>query len=88
MPVRGTATSRRLTLAAIAILALDGVALLAAGVWTRRGALMAGGVLLLLASAGVARYWRWHRRQLAEIAEARRALRDETRALRDLVSGG
>jgi hypothetical protein len=32
-------------------------------------------------------YWRWHQRQLAEIAEARRALRDETESLRELLRG-
>ena len=32
-------------------------------------------------------YWRWHQRQLEEIAAARRALRDEAESLRELLRG-
>ncbi len=82
-PVRG----RALTLFAVGVLVLDGVLLLLIGLWSHT--LWAGisGSLCLLLAGGVLLLWRRHRRSLAEVAAARQELRDEARALRDLLRG-
>jgi len=80
-PVRG----RIGTLLAVGFLILDGVLLLAAGLWGRSPGLAVGGVACLLVAGLVLILWRRHRRAIAELAEARRALRDEVRALRGLL---
>jgi len=74
-----------LTWFAVGFLALDGVLLLLAGLWDRRPGLLAGGVACLLVALGVLAFWRRHQRTLAELREARRAVADEARALRDLI---
>lgn len=76
---------RILTLVVAAVLGLDGGALFAGGVWSHQLSLSLVGVSLLLSAGLVVVYGRWHRRQLAEIAAARRALRIEASALRDLA---
>ena len=82
-PVRG----RTITLFAVGVLVLDGVLLLLIGLWSRtRWAGIAGGVCLLVAG-GVLLLWRRHRRALAELAGARQEVREEARALRNLVQG-
>ena len=82
-----TAANRGLTVAAAAFLALDGLTLVGAGIWMHQVLLALIGAALVVASGLVVVYWRWHRRQLEEIAEARRALRAETEALRELIKG-
>jgi uncharacterized membrane protein len=81
----GGSANRRLTIAAVVFLALDGTALMGAGAWLRQYTLILIGAALLVAAGLVVLYWRWHKRQLAEIAEARRALRAEAEALRELL---
>jgi multisubunit Na+/H+ antiporter MnhB subunit len=80
-PARG----RALTWIAIGFLTLDGVLLLLAAVWGQRPGLAIGGGICLALAAGVLALWRRHRRTLAEVREARRAVADEVRALRALL---
>ena len=80
-PVRG----RMMTWLAVGFLVLDGVLLLLAGLWGEQAGPAVGGVVCLVSAAGVWALWRRHRRALADLAEARRAVRDEARALRDLL---
>jgi uncharacterized membrane protein YqjE len=80
-PVRG----RIVTLVAVGFLVLDGVLLLIAALWARAPGPAIGGVVCLLAAGLVVILWRRHRRVVAELTEARRALGDEARALRDLL---
>ena len=78
---------RTVTLFAVGVLLLDGVLLLLIGLWSQtRWAGIAGGVCLLVAG-GVLLLWRRHRRALAELAQARQEVREEARALRNLVQG-
>jgi len=77
--------SRALTIAAVGFLSLDAVLLGYAGLaWNRPGLAAgagvcgAGVVLVLLA-------WRRHRRTLAELDAARREMRQEIDAIRDLL---
>ncbi len=78
---------RRLTLLAAGVLAFDGAALVALGLWSRRTALLAGGIVLLLSIGIVLLAWRRHLRRLREIGEARREMRDEAERLRRLLRG-
>ena len=80
-PVRG----RVMTWLAVGFLALDGVLLLLAGLWGRRAGPAIGGTACLVGAGAAWALWRRHRRALADLAEARRAVRDEARALRDLL---
>jgi hypothetical protein len=79
--------NRTLTLLASAFLGFDGATLLVFGIWSHHPLLALIGAALFVSSGLVLLYWRWHQRQLAEIAEARRALRDETESLRELLRG-
>jgi hypothetical protein len=78
---------RTITRFAVGVLVLDGVLLLLVGLWSRT--LWAGiaGAVCLLVAGGVQQLWRRHQRVLAELAEARAEMRDEARALRDLLRG-
>lgn len=80
-PVRG----RALTWFAVGFLTLDGVLLLLAGLWGRRGGVALGGAACLAAAGGVILMWRRHRRALVELREARKAVAEEARALRALI---
>ncbi|HEU5171050.1 MAG TPA: hypothetical protein VFU46_10960 [Gemmatimonadales bacterium] len=82
------AAARTMTLLAAAFLGFDGATLAVVGWLTRHTMLLLIGVALFLSSGLVLLYWRWYRRQLAEIAAARRALREETEAIRSLLRGG
>ncbi len=82
-PVRG----RALTFVAVGFLLLDGVLLLGAGLWGRQLSALAGGVLCLGAAGGVVWLWRRHQRAVVELAEARREVQEEARALRALLKG-
>ncbi len=79
--------SRTLTILASAFLAFDGAALVVLGWWTGKTSLAVVGVVLLLSSGLVFHSYRVHQRKLAEIAEARRELREETESLRKLLGG-
>jgi len=80
-PVRG----RISTLLAVGFLTLDGVLLVVAGLWGRSAGPAIGGVACLLFAGLVLILWRRHQRAVAELAEARQALREEACALRDLL---
>lgn len=82
-PPRG----RALTYLAVGFLLLDGVLLLLAGVWSRHLGLIGGALACGALAAGVVLLWRRQRRLLAEMAVAREAVRQEARALRDLLRG-
>ncbi len=79
--------SRTLTILASAFLAFDGAALVVLGWWTGKTSLAVVGVVLLLSSGLVFHSYRVHQRKLAESAEARRELREETESLRKLLGG-
>ena len=83
----GSLASRTLTVLAAAFLAFDGAGLIAAGLWLSKPLMVVIGACLFASSGLVFLYWRRHRRQVQEIAEARRALVAEARALRDLARG-
>jgi hypothetical protein len=85
-PLSPTA-ARTMTLLASAFLGFDGAALAALGWWIRQPALALIGCGLFVSSGLVLLYWRWYRRQLEEIAAARRVLREETEAMRALLRG-
>jgi hypothetical protein len=78
-------TGRTLTLIAAGVLAFDGAALAAAGLWTNRIMLALIGLVTFLSSGLVLLSWRWYRQRLAEIATARSALRDEVREMQRLL---
>jgi len=82
-----TSANRTLTLLASALLGFDGAAVLVFGIWSRHPLLALIGAALFVSSGLVLLYWRWHQRQLEEIAAARRALREETESLRELLRG-
>ena len=76
-----------LTLVAAILLGFDGAILAGIGVWTGRWVMAAIGVVLFLSSGLVVYAGRHQRRQLEEIAAARRELRDETESIRRLLEG-
>jgi hypothetical protein len=81
------AAARTITLLAAAFLAFDGAALAGLGWYVHQPALSTIGCALFASSGLVLVYWRWYRRQLDEIAAARRVLREETEAMRALLRG-
>jgi hypothetical protein len=81
----GGAGLRALTIAAAAFLAFDGVALLTGGIWLHKPMLAIVGAVIMAGSLLVGVYWRWHRRQVNEIAAARQALAADARQLQDLI---
>jgi hypothetical protein len=74
-----------MTWIAVGCLTLDGVLLVLAGLWGRRGGLALGGVICLVLALVTVGLWRRHRRALEELRRARREVADEARALRELV---
>lgn len=76
---------RALTIAAAALLAFDGVALLVGGILLHRMLLIIMGAVIMAGSLLVGFYWRWHQRQVREIAAARQALASEAHQLQDLI---
>ncbi|MFL5514722.1 MAG: hypothetical protein ACJ8DJ_01105 [Gemmatimonadales bacterium] len=76
---------RVLVLVAAALLLLDGVALLGLGIWGRRPGLALAAGALLGGTAVVLWSWGRQRRRLDEIADARRELRADAKALRRLT---
>jgi HAMP domain-containing protein len=85
MPSRGAIANRTLTVVAAAFLAFDGACLVFAGVALHRLLLDVMGACLVASSGLVFVYWRWHRRREDEIADARRDLRQQARAFRDMI---
>ena len=74
-----------LSVIAAAVLAFDGVAIAALGVWTDRAVLIPVGVAFFVASVLVLFYWRWYRRRLDDIAATRKALGDAAREMQRVV---
>ena len=81
-------TNRTMTILASAFLGFDGATLVGFGIWSRHPLLALIGAALFVSSGLVLLYWRWYQRQLDEIAAARRALRDDANAMRELLPGG
>jgi len=80
-----TAPSRTLTTAAVGVLLLDATLLAYAGIALQRPWLVFWGALCG-ALAGVAVLaWRRYRRAMEEIAAARREMRDDIEAIRELL---
>jgi len=77
--------SRTLTVIAAALLAFDGAALAALGLWGGRPLLALIGLVFFVSSGLVMLYWRWYRKRLEDIAGARRALANEARDLQRLL---
>jgi hypothetical protein len=77
--------ARTMTVIASAFLGFDGAALALAGLWTRHLLLALIGVALFVSAGLVLLYRRSQERRLAEIAAARRELREEAEALRRLL---
>lgn len=75
--------SRAFTVAAAAFFALDGLLLLAAGIWTGRPWLLVWGGICLLAVGGVVLGWRRYRRMLDELDAMREGMGAEVTRLRD-----
>ncbi|HEX5387234.1 MAG TPA: hypothetical protein VFW66_11070 [Gemmatimonadales bacterium] len=79
--------ARTATVLASAFLGFDGAAVVVIGVWTRHPLVAVAGLCLFIASGLILVYWRWHRRQLDEIAAARNALVTAEHSLRHLLGG-
>ena len=77
-----------MTFLASGFLGFDGAALVGFGLWSRHPLVALIGGALFVSSGLVLLYWRWYERQLEEIAEARRAVRDEANAMRELLPRG
>ncbi len=80
-PVRG----RLATIIAVGVLILDGVLLALAGLWSARYGLLLSGLVFLAIAGLVFKAWQRHQARMRELAEARRDVADEARALRELV---
>jgi hypothetical protein len=70
---------------AVAVLVIDGVALLAAGIKLGHRGFLLGGMICLVAAVAVNLLWQRQQRLMAEVAEARADLASEARSLRTLV---
>ena len=80
-----TVANRTLTIIAAGFLAFDGACLIFAGLMLGRALVVIIGACLLLSSGLVFVYWRRHRRQADEIADARLALGEQAKAFRDII---
>ena len=80
-----TAPSRTLTTLAVGFLALDAVLLGYLGLALKRLVLLGTAVACAAGAAAVVLAWRRYRRTLAEVARARRAMKDEADGLRALL---
>ncbi len=76
---------RAATWVAVGALALNAVLLGAAGLVAGRPVLVVAAGVAAAGAVAILVAWRRHRRHLASLAEDRRALRDETLALRELI---
>ena len=84
-PVAGRPPKRMMTTFAVALLLLDGVLLLVAAYFLKSWGMGLLGVLLIVMSGGVLLYYRRYARALAEVQQAKDALRTELTELRRLV---
>ena len=73
---------------AVGFLSLDGVLLLFAGLWGHARGPVLGGLACFAGALLAYRLWCRHRRAVAELAQARIALQEEARALRELIRKG
>jgi hypothetical protein len=80
-----TVPGRTTAIVAIGFLSLDAVLLAIGGVASGRPALLAAAGVCLLLAAAVVLLWKRYRRALADIAAARRAMRDEVKSLQALL---
>ena len=76
---------RTMTILAVALLLLDGVLLLLAAYYLKHWGMALLGLLLILMSVGVLLYYRRYARAMAEVEQARDALRAELGELTRLV---
>ena len=76
---------RALATFAVGFLALDAVLLVFAGVATGRRLPLVAAAACAVAAAFVVIAWRRYRRVLAELQQARRAMRAEVESIRDLL---
>jgi type III secretory pathway component EscU len=76
---------RALTIIAVGVLSLDGVLLLAAGLWSHRSILLAMGAVMLVLAVGVYFLWRRQVRVLDEIAQAKAEVRAEVKAMQGML---
>jgi hypothetical protein len=76
---------RVLTIIAVGVLSLDGVLLLAAGLWSHRSILLAMGAVMLVLAVGVYFLWRRQVRVLDEIAQAKAEMRAEVKAMQGML---
>lgn len=74
-----------MTTFAVALLLLDGVLLLVAAVYLKSWGMAALGILLIVISVAVVLYYRRYARAIAEVQQAKDALRGELEELRRLV---
>jgi beta-lactamase regulating signal transducer with metallopeptidase domain len=79
--------SRALTTFAVGFLLLDGVLLVYGGLALHRTMLLVWGVGCLGAAGLVVLGWRRYRRAMRELERARKELRAEAEAIRDLLHG-
>jgi hypothetical protein len=79
------APGRALATLAVGFLALDAILLVIAGVATGRGAFFLGAGACALAGVLVVLVWRRFRRALADLEDARRQMRADVEAIRDLL---
>lgn len=77
--------SRTLTTLAVGFVLLDGVLLVYAGAVLHRTALIVAGAVCGVLSIAVIYGWRRYRRAMAELAAARREMREHVEAMRDLL---
>ena len=82
------AASRTLTLIAATVLGFDGAALIGLGLWSGRTLLALVGLVFFVSAVVVLLSWRWYRRRLSDIAEARRALGHEAREMQRSLHEG
>ena len=79
------APGRALATAAVGFLGLDAVLLLIAGFATGRWRFFAGAAACTVAAVLVVVAWRRYRRALAELADARRKMREDVESIRELL---
>lgn len=80
--------ARTLTVFAVGFLALDGVLLILAGLWSRHGWLVLWGVFFVVCAGVPVFAWRRYLRNLDEIREARAEMRHEIELLRNELKDG
>ncbi len=74
--------------AAVGFLLLDAVLLGLAAVWGRRPVLFAWAAVFAIGAVGVLLLWRRYLKQLGELSDQRRAMKQEVERLRDAVRKG